>query len=266
MLTETALQSFHDSGYLKLNNVVPADALEQMRARVWQLMSEQGLDRENPASWTSVNEYFGIRGVQKLQELREGETDPEVYPPVKEALDAVFGHLPRQNARHWGQVLVTLQSSQSSWLLPGSIWHFDHFHRLSGEISGVNLFLLMDEVLPGGGGTVALHNSPQLVARYLATNPKLTSLGNLNKDFLKFDPWLAGLKCAFDALTESRNRQYMADDTLVGDVPVRIVELTGCAGDVYMTHPALLHAPAMNVLARPRMMRTQRVFAVPDVE
>ena len=58
----------------------------------------------------------------------------------------------------------------------------------------------------------------------------------------------------------------MEADSLVRGVPVRIVELTGAAGDVFITHPALLHAPAMNVRARPRLMMTQRVRALPDTE
>ena len=124
----------------------------------------------------------------------------------------------------------------------------------------------MDEVEPGGGGTVLLRNSPQLMDAYLAAKPKSGTLGDQNKGFLRLDPWLAGLKCPQHQRSSARNRRYMEADSLVRGVPVRIVELTGAAGDVFITHPALLHAPAMNVRARPRLMMTQRVRALPDTE
>ena len=264
MHTEPQLESFHSTGYIRLEKVLPDDCLDSMMAHAWQLMGQQGIKREDPASWTRVDAYFGIRGVQKLQALREAGGTPESYPVVRETLDAVFAHRPRRKAPNWGQALVTLPGGAAPWLLPGSTWHFDHRVPASAAVTGVNVFLLMDDVAPGGGGTVVLRNSPLLMKRYLASNPEATSLSRQNKGFLRFDPWLSGLKCPFDACSVERNRKYMTEDTLVREVPVRVVELTGQAGDVYITHPALLHAPAMNVLDRPRMMCTQRVYALPE--
>ncbi len=266
MPTEEALTSFHSTGLLKLEQVVPNDVLVRMVDKAWQLMERQGIKRNDPGSWAQIGDYFGIRGVQKLQGLRGVGGSPEHIPLVRETLDAVFGQQSRGRAANWGQALVTLPI-EGDWLLPGNVWHFDHPCRQPGEISGVNVFLLMDDVEPGGGGTVVLNNSPQLMAVYLATNPKQGTLSVLNKGFLRFDPWLQALKCEPQARSQARNRKYMDADTVVCGIPVRIIELTGCAGDVFITHPALLHAPAMNVRERPRLMRTQRVRAVrPDGE
>ncbi len=42
----------------------------------------------------------------------------------------------------------------------------------------------------------------------------------------------------------------------VRDVNVRVVELTGAAGDVTLVHPHVLHAPSPNYNDRPRLMVT----------
>jgi len=97
--------------------------------------------------------------------------------------------------------------------------------------------------------------------KFLAANPAPQSVGDQNKRFLQFEPWLRGLNASVTARGEQRNRRYLDEDTIVHGVPVRIEEVHGRAGDVCITHPALLHAPAMNVTGRPRLMRTQRVYA-----
>lgn len=244
---------------------MPGDVLEPMLNRVWELMARQGIEREDPLSWERVDAYFGIRGVQKLQQLRDVGGSPEAIPSVRQALDRIFAPRGRQQAPHWGQALVTLPV-ESEWLLPGNIWHFDHHYLTPGDISGVNLFLLMDDVEPEGGGTLVLRNSPQLMDAFLATKPSLDTIGAQNRDFLRFDPWLAGLKCPQDVRSQARNQKYMSSDSLVHGVSVRVIELTGQAGDVFITHPALLHAPAMNVRDRPRLMMTQRVRPLPETE
>ena len=45
----------------------------------------------------------------------------------------------------------------------------------------------------------------------------------------------------------------------IGGDPVRVVELTGEAGDIIIGHPWLLHASGPNCGSRPRIMRVQRV-------
>ena len=232
-----------------------------MVEQTWRLMRKQGIERDKPETWQQVATYFDIRGVQKLRDLRNEPTGPDDYPAIRSALDGIFARRPRTSAEHWGQALVTLRSDRADWLLPNTVWHFDHPYDAPGEILGVNVFLLMDDVDAQGGGTVVLSGSPGVMAAYLQTKPVHRTLKDQNKKFLRFDPWLNGLKVPQHERSEARNRHYMDGDTLIHGVPARIVELTGEAGDVFITHPALLHAPAMNVRPRPRMMRTSRVHA-----
>jgi ectoine hydroxylase-related dioxygenase (phytanoyl-CoA dioxygenase family) len=49
----------------------------------------------------------------------------------------------------------------------------------------------------------------------------------------------------------------MREGTCVDGVTVRVVEMTGEAGDVYFMHPSLLHAPSPNACNQPRLALTQ---------
>jgi ectoine hydroxylase-related dioxygenase (phytanoyl-CoA dioxygenase family) len=44
------------------------------------------------------------------------------------------------------------------------------------------------------------------------------------------------------------------------DVELRVIEMTGEPGDVLLTHPLLLHAPARNCASVPRIVLSSTVF------
>ena len=54
MNTTAALEAFRTTGLLHLQQAVGAEVLEPMVDRVWQLMAQQGLSRDDPASWATV--------------------------------------------------------------------------------------------------------------------------------------------------------------------------------------------------------------------
>jgi hypothetical protein len=68
------------------------------------------------------------------------------------------------------------------------------------------------------------------------------------------DPWLQALS---SRTGDDRTARFM---TLPDDAPLRVVELTGRAGDVVLTHPWLLHSPAPNCGTAPRFMRSMDVW------
>jgi hypothetical protein len=52
----------------------------------------------------------------------------------------------------------------------------------------------------------------------------------------------------------------MSAATNVDGVPVRVEEMTGDPGDLFLMHPAALHAAAPNVLEAPRLVLAQFVY------
>jgi ectoine hydroxylase-related dioxygenase (phytanoyl-CoA dioxygenase family) len=59
------------------------------------------------------------------------------------------------------------------------------------------------------------------------------------------------------ARTADRER-FVSEPGFVGDVALQVVELAGGPGDVWLVDMRVLHAPAPNASAAPRMMVTQR--------
>lgn len=261
-ITSSELETFNTVGFVRMQGVVPRADVEEMCDRVWALMAEQGILREDPTSWNfDATKHRGLNTISQLHQLKDGEPSPEDYPIVSNALDTVFGANERTPAPNWGQPLVTLPVTVDKWLMPSSIWHYDHGYSKPGEIHGVNVFLLMDDVEPGGGGTAVLRNSPLLIDRLLRSGARFEKISDQNKGFLGSHPWLRGLKVPKKDWNAERNNLYMGTDTDIDGIPARVEELTGKAGDVFISHPALYHAPAMNASSRPRLMRTQRVYS-----
>jgi len=247
-------ERFTTVGFVRLAGAVPAPDVQRMRERAWELLEQQGFAEADPSTWRPGP-------VAKLRDLRSGDQPLEENPVVAAALDVVFGEEGWAPPKDWGQPLVTFPGTNSEWLMPSSVWHFDHPYTQPGQVTGVNVFMFINDVDPAGGGTVVVQSSPLLANRMLAQNPTIEKLGEQNKAFLRSHPWLEGLKTKKSERNEKRNRRYMDHDTDIDGIPARVTELTGKAGDVIVCHPALLHAPAPNVSDQPRLMRTARVMS-----
>ena len=70
-------------------------------------------------------------------------------------------------------------------------------------------------------------------------------------------PWFAALMREDGG--EARTARYMAHETPVAGVPLRIEEMTGEPGDAWLMHPNILHGGSSNVLDRPRLALSQFV-------
>ena len=148
------------------------------------------------------------------------------------------------------------------WRVPSDVWHTDFDYQLPpGEVAGALVFAFLADVGPGAGGTVVVAGSHRLIRRYVEDQPREAlekmKMKQVRKAFLASDSWLRALSSDRD--DGDREERFMAADHELGGVSVRVVELTGRAGDVVVGHPWLLHAPAPNCGTSPRFMTVQRV-------
>lgn len=143
-------------------------------------------------------------------------------------------------------MLFTLPNADA-WFVPDH-WHTDSPRLPNGARPGVQLFAFLDEVAPGGGGTLALAGSHRLLdeGRFIRPRDIRRLLGR--------EPFFRTL---FSHRQEERLRAFEGGGA-VGDVPLQGVELTGAPGDAYFMDLRVLHAGAPNASARPRMMITDR--------
>jgi hypothetical protein len=124
-------------------------------------------------------------------------------------------------------------------------------------LPGVQLFVCLDRVEPRAGATVvACGTHRRIDALRRRKGPSWPGRSADVREALKREvPWVREL-CSLRA-GEDREARFMRSD---GEL--QVVELTGEPGDVWVMHPWILHAPAPNCGARPRMVLTERIRSV----
>jgi ectoine hydroxylase-related dioxygenase (phytanoyl-CoA dioxygenase family) len=65
-------------------------------------------------------------------------------------------------------------------------------------------------------------------------------------------------------IRRATDRRFMTDGTRIGDVELRVVELTGRAGDAFVMHCDTFHAAALNCYDEPRLMATNVLLRTED--
>ena len=160
--------------------------------------------------------------------------------------------------KQFGNVLVTMPNA-SQWRVPARIWHSDFDATYpTNVLFAVKLWALFDDVASGGGGTPQLAGSHKLFARYLEGCGD-RSYKAAKHGFLRSHPWLKAL--ATEDSDNERNARFMSSEVDIDGLPARVVELTGCAGDVYLTHGWVFHSIAPNATSLPRLMRSVAIHA-----
>lgn len=129
------------------------------------------------------------------------------------------------------QLLLSLPH-QGEWTLQALNWHVDVSAGPRDPLPGVQAFVLVDDVAPRGGATLALAGSHREDGRSPAGRPPL-------RELLK------------------TSRALESDLRAIG---IELLEMSGKAGDVYLMDMRVLHTPSINATANLRMMATTRFF------
>jgi ectoine hydroxylase-related dioxygenase (phytanoyl-CoA dioxygenase family) len=245
VLTAEQLQTFDRDGIVRLPGAFTTDDAARMRDVLWdELSARYGMSRDNPTTWTPTRPT-GLKITKSSP-----AANAILSPVVREALDTLLGSWIEPS--HQGQVLVTMPEGQP-WSLPHRQWHVDlTFDQPPGVLPAVKTWALLEDLQPGGGGTPQVLGSHRVIERFLTTTPE-RDFKTVRDQVLSSHPWLRELT------SPDRSVDVMAEAALDG-LPVRVVELTGKAGDVFLTHPWILHSIAPNATAVPRMMRSRFIY------
>lgn len=225
-LTEEQAQHFLEKGYV----VIP-EAFTRAQADAWtsQVWARLGYDPEDQETWAQhrihmpAHERVGVK-----------DFSPKAWAAI---CDLCGGEARIQQPCLWGNgFIVNLGSpgDETAWQAPGpevNGWHKDgdwFRHFLDSPEQGLLTIVLWSDVLPQGGSTFIAEDSVPVVARFLAQHPEGVLPGGF--DFKK----------------------------LIGQCS-HFAEATGKLGDVYLTHPYLLHASSRNALRLPRFITNPAV-------
>jgi hypothetical protein len=261
MLSDDQYAEFRRTGLVRLPGAVPAPDAGAMVDRIWEhLHRSHGVVRDRPETWT-VEIPSGLRAVAALPEFRALGS-----AAIRTAVDHLLGPGRWEPPRRWGRLLVTFPARAAEWDLPrGGAWHNDFVPlRQTAGLRAVQLFVILDDLPARGGGTLVLTGSHHLVTRHIADSGEAPHPRRL-RQVLGQQPWLRDLwepsRCSSPG---QQVRRFMTDGTRAGDVDLRVVELTGPAGDAFVMHCDTFHAAAPNCHDRPRLMATALVLRTED--
>lgn len=251
MLTDVQRTELAGTGITRLPGVVSRQVAAAMVDRMWEFFATRGIERDDRTTWPAG---FGA----KNQGLREaGAFNAFATDAIGTLLDGLLGAGCWVDSKRWGPALVTFPDA-GPWELPHKIWHFDLAGRGDPDQPAVaRLFGFVADVEPRGGGTLVVEGSHELVRRMVAASPThdAGSSAEIRKKLKAAHPWFAALSKEGG----DRVRRFMTDGDEIDGVRVRVVELTGQAGDVVAMLPWTFHNISMNCAATPRFMVTHSV-------
>jgi ectoine hydroxylase-related dioxygenase (phytanoyl-CoA dioxygenase family) len=242
-----------ETGLAHLRGAIEPSAAAAMADVVWRALGTQGIERVAPATWPSGPVD------QPAQQRRDRSFEPFTSATLVAAADELVG-VGWSAAGTWGPVLVTFPE-RGPWALPDRGWHVDLPGRGPVDrLAALRLYGCLTDVGPGGGGTLVVEGSHELVRRLVASSPghDAGSSAQLRAALAERHRWLRAL-----AEGGGRLRSWMTGGEEVDGVRVRVVEVTGAAGDVVVMLPWTMHNRSMNTSSQPRFALTHTFLAAP---
>ncbi|WP_262694725.1 phytanoyl-CoA dioxygenase family protein [Kordiimonas aquimaris] len=254
MLTEQQRAEFDLHGILKVKSLLSEQAVSRARHAILSRFEALGLSRRGEwrlegrsrAKWPDKG-YSAKAVGNKIEEVENLLGEPGVEPIVGSTLE--HANLDHQMFKR-PQILVTLPN-KGEWFIPKDGWHVDIARIGSGRRPGVQVFILLSEIKPQGGGTLVVSGSHRLL-----NNDGFIRSRDVAKQIQKkpgFCKLMSEIESASGELLRSEDSKHsnQQDD-------LSIVELTGSPGDAYFMDLRALHSAAPNISDHPRMMATHR--------
>lgn len=222
---------FVDHGYLRLEGFHPKKQVAGIRQR---LHDELKRLKALPGARSLSSSLQGLPLFQQIGKLSAlvkvpGLHEALVTPVLVDCVTRLGGRAP---SAIQGTQLLLSPPHQGTWTLEGLNWHVDITAEPQDPLPGIQAFFLIDDVAPHGGATLALAGSHRVNARGSAPAPGLREVLRTTGDL---------------------ERQ-------LHELGIRIVEMSGRAGDVLLMDLRLLHTPSVNATKNVRMMATTRCF------
>ena len=255
MLSVEQQNEFARSGILRIPGAIAQRDAQKMCNVVWTALHRSYEIRRNvPDTWKA-------RRISGMHDLPRSETFAQVgSPQVREALNDLLGRGNWEPPERWGSLLAVFPESREQWDVPHQSWHLDYpAARSLPGLFAVRIFTCLATLPHGGGGTVFVAGSHRLVEN-LARDENVERLksADARNGLIRTSSWVKQL-CSRDG-DDGRVQRFMERGEVSGDVELRVIEMTGEPGDVLLTHPLLLHAPAKNCASVPRIVLASTVF------
>jgi ectoine hydroxylase-related dioxygenase (phytanoyl-CoA dioxygenase family) len=255
VLSYQQLTEFERNGILRVSGAIPGADVESMAALVWDNLERRyPIRRDQPRTWTS-RRISGLHALDKSVSFQEiGSTK------ICQVLDQLLGSGNWQRPSRWGFLLVAFPEPAGRWDIPCTSWHLDL--PASGsleELFAVRLFTCLRPLRHRGGATLVVAGSHLLVEDLARRNgARRFRSADVREALIRGYPWIRAL-CSRGETADLIGR-FMNASTAANGAELRVVEMTGEAGDAFLVHPLILHAASPNCAEVPRMVLSTFVY------
>jgi hypothetical protein len=254
-LSRADRRQLDETGLIKLAGLVPRRTCDEMAERLWaELTRKDGMRKGAPATWT-VERPWQFKALSESGAFRAMATD--AYRAV---LDDLLGRDAWEPPKAWGQPLVCFPKAAGRWDVPFQSWHLDLPANPKHQTEQIGrLFLILAPLQPGGGGTLVATGSHRVVLRLAETAGAQQASAMMRKRLKAEHRWFGDLMSP-PRDGEDRLARFMGAATTVSGAPCRVEEMTGEPGDLWIMHPASLHAGSSNARDTPRLALAQSIY------
>lgn len=226
-LTPEQRLAFREKGYLLLKGALNRSQVEPIKAYVLNELKRLKIWSSGKPLSAPIKKLPAFQQIAKLSGLIKRDN---LHSKVisKDTLDAILSLAETSLLPAQSQFLVSLPD-QGDWTISGLNWHTDISPSGRHRIPGIQAFVLIDDVKPHGGATLAIAGS-HLLAGQEGASRRVREILRRSGDY--------------ESELHSKN--------------MSILEMSGHAGDVYLMNMGLLHTPSFNSTNKIRIMATVR--------
>lgn len=254
-LTPAEVAAFHDRGVVRVEQAFPHQVALEVQDVLWCEAGQRlGVRRDDPDSWPAGG--WGTSAQAKSVTTRVQTAR------LSAALDQLLGPGGWRYPRRGGGLLVGAPEPGRRWTLTDRAWHWDGDQQI-----GATMFCVFADVGPRSGGTLLVEGSGRLLLdwyrhRFAGGVPDPAPRNReLRPEFLAADPWLRRLS-GRDPVPHDPDDLLATYDDERGH-RLRVTEVTGRAGDVFVCHSNLLHASPVHTGSVPRFLAVRAIDTRP---
>lgn len=238
-------------GLVRLPAFLPPDRLAAAQSVVFEALVRGGFWREGEWRLDAEKPAWPAHGPSAAKLI--GNRHPELAAlfdagPARALVEALLEGTAVDRRIYPRPMTLFTVPQAGDWALPDG-WHTDAPRLASGRPPGVQLFCCLSPVGPRGGATMAIAGSHRLLNDGRSLTPKQM------RHELGGEPY-------FRQLWRNKRLFWPAaapyPSGAVANWPLRLVELTGAPGDVWLMDLRTFHSASQNAADVPRVMLTQR--------
>jgi hypothetical protein len=264
VLDPVGLDAFWRDGFVRVPGAFSTEAAAAMRDVVWRELESRGLRRDDPTTWRAETQDH-LQHLKDDPAFRAIGTD-RTLGAIRELIGGAWPNGPSD----WGAFFLLFPSGRA-WSVPSKAWHIDHTWTDPIEpLRELKVHSLFGDVEPRAGGMTIVAGSHHVVAQVLRDDPPPAGMkaAAIRSRVMRSTGYLRELGTDVgDDDPEVRSRRIErfvdADEDVLGH-RLRVVELTGRAGDVILIHPLVLHTRPINAGTEPRFLLNKDLYAPAD--